>query len=284
MPYDANVYNVMLASPSDVSCERDAVRDSLMKWNYANSFTTKILLMPLCWDTHSFPLAGDRPQSILNEQVVKNSDFMIAVFGNRLGTPTGGFESGTAEEVEEHIKHGKSVLIYHSSEIKGNFNDIDPVQLGRLKQYLDDWKEKALVDSYKDASDLKVKVSHHISLYVNKFILNKAHNNTNITSLGVDIIRGDESVDSPTLSGLAQEILLAAVSGQHGYLFTTEELGGIFGVHTDGYEKTVNTGRERAAIEQALELLVKKGYLIIDSSARDSTGYRVTKAGYDLLS
>lgn len=68
MSYTATVYNVMIASPSDVSEERVICREVIHEWNVVHSEKDGIVLMPLGWDTHSSPAMGDRPQEIINKQ------------------------------------------------------------------------------------------------------------------------------------------------------------------------------------------------------------------------
>ncbi len=46
---------------------------------------------------------GDRPQGIINEQLVNNCDIFIGIFWGRLGTRTGKTESGSVEEIEKFI-------------------------------------------------------------------------------------------------------------------------------------------------------------------------------------
>ena len=41
MPYQADVYNVMLASPSDVNEERQTAREIILDWNNIHSFNEK---------------------------------------------------------------------------------------------------------------------------------------------------------------------------------------------------------------------------------------------------
>lgn len=60
----------------------------------------------------SGPAHARRPQEIINKQVLRNCDLLIAVFWTRLGTPTGGSTSGTVEEIREHIATGKPAMIY----------------------------------------------------------------------------------------------------------------------------------------------------------------------------
>jgi len=57
----------------------------------------------------------DRPQAILNRQIVDSGHLLIGIFGNRLGTPTGKAQSGTIEEIEEFRKTGRYVALYFSS-------------------------------------------------------------------------------------------------------------------------------------------------------------------------
>ncbi len=59
MSYEALVYNVMIASPSDVNEERQTIREAIFEWNYKHSITTRMVLIPLGWETHSAPLLGE---------------------------------------------------------------------------------------------------------------------------------------------------------------------------------------------------------------------------------
>ena len=80
MTYRAKVVKVMIASPSDVSGERQVIRNVIQEWNYAHSEDKNTVLMPVGWESHSSPSLGDRPQAIINRQVLKTCDLLIAVF------------------------------------------------------------------------------------------------------------------------------------------------------------------------------------------------------------
>ena len=77
-----------------------------------NSEIQKVICLPLHWSISSYPEVGKHPQKIINNQVVSKSDLLICVFGSKLGTPTEDYASGSVEEVEEHIKAGKPVMIF----------------------------------------------------------------------------------------------------------------------------------------------------------------------------
>jgi hypothetical protein len=115
MPQRALIYRVLVASPSDCSAERRIVPDTLRAWNAAHSLDTGAILEPVLWETHARPELGDRPQALINRQLVDHCDLLVGTFWTRLGTSTGKAESGTAEEIEEFRAKGKPVLLYFSS-------------------------------------------------------------------------------------------------------------------------------------------------------------------------
>jgi hypothetical protein len=93
--HSANVLNVLIASPSDVSEEREVVTKAINEWNAAHFSNTGVMLNAVRWESHSYPASGDRPQAIVNRQIVESGDILIGLFGYKLGTPTGMAQSGT---------------------------------------------------------------------------------------------------------------------------------------------------------------------------------------------
>jgi len=162
----AIVLSILIASPSDVSDEREIVTKVIHIWNAANSRTTGIMLEPVRWETHAFPSSGERPQAIINKQIVDEGDFLIAIFGNRLGTPTGQAESGTIEEIERYRKSGKLVALYFSSaDIP---RDFDPEQLKALNAYKHERRNDSLYFEFDTPDTLWRLVSQHLPSMVNQ--------------------------------------------------------------------------------------------------------------------
>ncbi len=64
------------------------------------------------WETDGVPDASAPPQQVLNRQIVDESDFGVALFWARLGTPTGTHAAGSLEEIEQLQRRGARVLIY----------------------------------------------------------------------------------------------------------------------------------------------------------------------------
>jgi hypothetical protein len=158
-----DVLNVLIASPSDVNEERDAVTAAIHDWNAVNAHpdTINILLQPIRWETHSYPESGDRPQALLNRQIVARGDFLIGIFGTRLGTPTGAAESGTIEEIEQFRTAGKYVALYFSSAPVPR--DVDRDQLEALERYKQARKKDTKYEVFSSADDLRRQVSQHLT-------------------------------------------------------------------------------------------------------------------------
>ena len=153
MSFKANVYNVMIASPSDVVKERAKVVEALAEWNRQNTTERKCVFLPLRWEEDSAARMGCPPQETLNRQLCERSDMLIAIFWTRLGTPTEGFASGTVEEIAYHLNANKPVMLYFCDrDIPMN---TDRVQLEKLKEYRKSVENKALYHTFKRPADLK---------------------------------------------------------------------------------------------------------------------------------
>lgn len=107
---------LFIASPGDVTPERDRLLKVVQEFNQPNGFLDEIgvTLQPLDWRSHVAPLMG-RPEAVVLEQLPVDSwDIFVGIMWSRFGTPTGGstelagagvdsqtgfsFDSGTQEE------------------------------------------------------------------------------------------------------------------------------------------------------------------------------------------
>lgn len=164
--HTAEVFNILIASPSDVSEERGIVETAIHEWNATHFLQWGIMLHPIRWETHSYPASGDRPQEIINKQIVESGDILIGVFGCKLGTPTGKAQSGTIEEIEEFRKAGKYVALYFSTANVPRGADRD--QLEALESYKRERRKDTLYFEFEDGSDLRDKLTKHLSKIVHE--------------------------------------------------------------------------------------------------------------------
>ena len=166
MPYQAAVYNVMIASPSDIQKERKVVREILAEWNNINAEKRNIVLMPIGWETHSTPETGGHPQDILNGQILERSDLLVGLFWTRVGTPTENYVSGSIEEINKHVNAGKPAMLYFSDQ-PAEPSRVDPEQYRRLQEFKDRWKALALLGECADPSDFREKFNRHLQIKLN---------------------------------------------------------------------------------------------------------------------
>ncbi|WP_342533304.1 hypothetical protein MHB40_20260 [Lysinibacillus sp. FSL K6-0057] len=164
MSFTAKVYRVLIASPSDVSEERELIPKVLHKWNTNNSAHYRIVFLPVKWETHTIPEMGERPQALINSQIVNSSDILIGTFWTKLGTHTGVAESGTVEEIQEFMNSSKKVMLYFS--IKPVMPDsIEPEQYKKLKEFRIHCQSKGLYDTYDSSELLEEKLLNHLTLF-----------------------------------------------------------------------------------------------------------------------
>jgi len=163
MPFSATVFNVLIASPSDVPDERLAIAQSLHDWNALNSQETGNVLLPVMWESHSAPAMGERPQGIINDQVVRSCDMLIGAFWQRLGSPTGEENSGTVEEVKWFLKQKKPVMLYFSKR-QVDIDYIDMQQIEKLKEFKRSIRDQGLQESYTSVDDLKQKLARQLTI------------------------------------------------------------------------------------------------------------------------
>jgi hypothetical protein len=114
MAYDCRVYRILIASPSDVEEEREIAVRVIQEWNDLYSYTRKVALLPLRWETHTAPEYGTRPQEVINRAVVDECDLLVGIFWTRIGSPTGIADSGTLEEIERVGNAEKPIMLYFS--------------------------------------------------------------------------------------------------------------------------------------------------------------------------
>jgi hypothetical protein len=152
----------MIASPGDVQEERNIAREVVYEWNIVHASNQKVVLLPVGWETHSAPIMGDRPQAIINKQVLANSDFLVAIFWTRIGTPTGVAASGTVEEIQEHIRAGKPAAIYFSN-TPVRLDTVDRDQYRRLTEFKELCKQQGLIETFDDTDDFRRKFTRQLA-------------------------------------------------------------------------------------------------------------------------
>jgi hypothetical protein len=134
---------LVIASPSDVAPERDAVVKVASELNRllgrANDFAIDVYR----WETDSGPsFHAEGPQGKIDEDLaIADCDIMVAIFWTRFGRSIlAGSETGTEHEInlafENWKKNGKKprILIYFKREAP-DWDRIDDAQIDRVKAF-----------------------------------------------------------------------------------------------------------------------------------------------------
>lgn len=271
MTYQATVVNVMIASPSDVSQERRIVRDVVAEWNAVHTEDRKVVLMPVGWESHSSPEMGERPQEVINKQILQQCDLLIAVFWTRIGSPTGEAASGTVEEIEEHIKAGKPAMIYFSS-APVRPDSVDNDQYAALKEFKENCRNRGLVEEYESVTEFREKLTRQLAQTIIRHY-------SSSPPLGEDELASLLKAERPPgLSDEAQELLMEATKDDSGVIMKLGTLGGTH-VQTNKRE-FVNLGdpRSEARWRAAVEELYREN-LIEDRGGKGEVFF-ITDEGY----
>lgn len=173
MSFPAQVFRVLIASPSDVKDEREIAVKTIQEWNDLNAAERQFVLLPLRWETHGAPEYGKRPQEIINRQVVDHCDLLVGIFWTRVGSPTGAADSGTVEEIERVATSGKPVMLYFSQAMQDP-DKLDLEQLAKLREFKKKTFPKALVETYADHVEFKEKLSKQIDIQLRSLLAERS--------------------------------------------------------------------------------------------------------------
>lgn len=227
MSYNARVFNVMIASPSDVASEREIVREVIYEWNAVHSERENIVLLPVGWESHSSPEMGGRPQEIINRQTLDKCDLLVGIFGTRIGTDTGEYESGTIEEIEKHVALGKPAMVYFSKQL-GDSDSFDKDQYAQLEELKKDYESRGLYEIYDGDAKFREKFSRQLQIKVNEhkifqFRAEEINSGFKMEEVGSNI---------PQLSDIAKLLLKEVSQDSQGFIW----------YHYLGNETIIQTG------------------------------------------
>jgi hypothetical protein len=175
MPRESVVLQIFVASPSDVSEEREILETVVLQLNSIWSNSLGLTFELIKWETHTHPTFGKDPQDAINTQIDLEYDVFIGIFWGRLGTPTPRALSGTIEEFERAYStfamNGKSpeiMLYFKDAPISPS--KIDPKQLQGVNSFKRSLTEKGgLFWVFEDQAGFESSLRAHLSAIAQKF-------------------------------------------------------------------------------------------------------------------
>ncbi|MBL4894915.1 MAG: hypothetical protein JKY59_08655 [Emcibacter sp.] len=183
MPRNETILSVFVASPSDVSEEREILETIAQELNKIWSHNLNVRLDLIKWETDTVPGFGDYSQDVINDQINDEYDIFIAIFWSKIGTPTKKADSGTIEEFnrayEKHKKDPNSIdLMVYFKDQAIQPSEMDPNQLKKIQDLKIQLGEKGgLYYVFKSPKDFESSLRNHLSKIVQKWARKLPNNN-----------------------------------------------------------------------------------------------------------
>lgn len=204
----------------------------------------ELLLSPYFWERDAIPAKGDGyAQTVINQKVAEETDIMVVVMHNRVGTATPNATSGTIEEfnLAHEINESKSrsieICIYFSVAPISPLIDLDQLKL--VQEFRDRVHELGYLSRhYDNVSDLSRSLIGHLVDKARKFGSPKLSKALTKPSSNISLPEEiDESIDEELGFLDYEEIISKEITSATGSL---EEIGGLigrFGEYTARYTK-----------------------------------------------
>ncbi len=165
--------NIVLCGPGDVTRELDFAREIIDEWNQRNFDSLNCGLKAAHWSTDAVPSMEARGQQVINWQIIDKADLVVAVFWRRLGTPTGLYDSGTAEEISRAQAKGIEVMLYFS-DIEDTRPLNDPDQWDRLQAFRAKALASGLPWTFRSRQEFRDRFTDHLNKKVLQIVERKS--------------------------------------------------------------------------------------------------------------
>ena len=222
-------------------------------------------------------MMGDRPQAVINKQVLKDCDLLVAVFWTRLGSPTGEAASGTVEEIEEHLKAGKPAMIYFSN-APVRPDSIDEAQYRALREFRANCEARGLIETFESPSELQDKFGRQlIQLVLDRWA---GAGNDAAAEERKALWRWEAGTrsDLPMLSDPAWALLREAAKDKNGTILRLLTMGGL-SVQTNGRNFVEDREPKTEARWESVVRELSENGLIQDRGYKNEV-FAVTDKGY----
>lgn len=164
---------IVVASPSDVSEERDALSQIVDQLNSSEAKTLGFRLHLWRWETDTYPgFHQEGPQGLIDELMkIEGCDIVVGIFWKRFGTPVADANSGTEHELRRAIAAWKEfrrphVMLYFNA---NSYSPKTAAELDQWKSVFEFRKEMqplALLGIYKGVDEFKAGARNHLIKYL----------------------------------------------------------------------------------------------------------------------
>jgi len=168
-----NILRIVVASPSDVQAERDALPAVIDELNHGIARTQGLRLELARWETDSHPgFHAEGPQGLIDSILrIEDCDVFIGIFWKRFGTPTHGVQSGTehefrtAYEAWQRNRHPE-IMVYFNQEPYTLTSKAEMEQCAQVLEFKEVFPEEGLWWPYKGKDQFEDLVRKHLTNFI----------------------------------------------------------------------------------------------------------------------
>lgn len=264
--FAANVYRIMIGCPGDILEEVTIAKAVINRWTNVHAEQNGVVLLPINWITNSYPKHGAHPQKILNNQLVDKSDMLIGIFGAKIGSPTDTSQSGTIEEIEEHIKAGKPAMLFFRQ--RNDMSQISSDEFAKLESFKSSIKNRCLYKDYKDESTFDSVFTDALELFIAD---NWLSDKPTIASQKTTVQFSDSEVT----------IIRDWITSDNNTAFILDYIGGKSYV-LGNFQYTAESAREEAEWNDFIDRLERVGFIkFVKYNSQGSPVYELQKRAYE---
>lgn len=183
---------IFLASPSDVTSEREIASRVVNEVNTLNSDNDEIHMELVKWETHSFPDAGSYAQAVVNAQMFQDIDIFLGIMWARFGTPTEAAGSGTEEEFllakKQYNDESDSIsIMIYFKDTPLSPSKIDVEQYAKVENFKTSLRDEGVYyATFNTVEDFEKLLRMHLTLQRKKWLGKLSDGKSNLATLAYE--------------------------------------------------------------------------------------------------
>ena len=175
MPTPVLVLRTVVASPTDVKPERDALPSIFDEVNRDTAGPARLHLELSRWETDSHPgFHAEGPQGLIDPILnIMDCDLLIGIFWSRMGTPTPSGRTGTEHEFDTAFESWKrnrrpQIMAYFCT--RAPSTTADQAQVARVQTFKEQFPREGLHWPYASRVEFEKLVATHLRNYLRRQI------------------------------------------------------------------------------------------------------------------
>jgi archaellum component FlaC len=201
------VIRLFLASPGDVSDERQKAAEVIEEVNRGIGRLSAIRIELVGWETATFPSFGVDAQDVINRQINDDYDILVGIMWARFGTKTSRYESGTEEEFSNafsRVSNGGNIddIMFYFKDEPVAPSKLDWDQIKKVSEFRKKIQESGIYTwEFNSVSDFEKAFRTHLNNKLVDFKVGRKNGSNSI-----EVLEPELAFDDRGLLELMQEI------------------------------------------------------------------------------